>query len=151
MVSDTKKVREALGIRDVRVVLEAPCRGGHPMFVAGQEVRLISGSTTLEEVWRVRSREDIPERKPYILEALEAEERRQRIECEGQHRECTIPTVNGESLRFPSWDADHEGCGYVRIVDKDGNELLYWDSQEWAEDPKLVMGSILGAVLRGGS
>ena len=39
-----------------------------------------------------------------------------------------------------------ENCFYVRLTDSDGNELVYWHYNEWQEDPKLVMGAIMGAL-----
>jgi len=63
--------------------------------------------------------------------------------------EVFVDTVGGEKLVFSSYRADPEGATYVRIVDERGVELLYWTCQEWEEDPVLVMGAILGAVMRG--
>ncbi|RDJ35701.1 MAG: hypothetical protein DWQ19_12855 [Crenarchaeota archaeon] len=38
-------------------------------------------------------------------------------------------------------------CGeYVRLVDENGEELVYWDQEEWASDPVLVMGTIINAA-----
>lgn len=36
-------------------------------------------------------------------------------------------------------------CSYIRI-EHQGQEVTYWDSAEWAEDPEGVMGAIMGAV-----
>lgn len=36
---------------------------------------------------------------------------------------------------------------HVRICDPNGNEILYWDSNEWAEDPVSVMGAIFSYSL----
>ena len=36
-------------------------------------------------------------------------------------------------------------CTYVRI-EKDGVEIVYWDWQEWHDDPRVVMGSLMGAL-----
>jgi hypothetical protein len=33
----------------------------------------------------------------------------------------------------------------VTIRDGEGNEILHWISDEWREDPELVMGAIFGA------
>lgn len=52
---------------------------------------------------------------------------------------------NGFALRFP---LDSEGCEYVRTVDPFGREIAYWDHEEWQRDPRIVMGAILGSVVR---
>lgn len=44
---------------------------------------------------------------------------------------------------FPAYP---QPCTYVRIVDLDGNELAYWDMQEWVDEPEQVMGAIMGAI-----
>ncbi len=35
---------------------------------------------------------------------------------------------------------------YVRLCDADGKEILYWDQDEWRDDPALVMGAIMNAA-----
>lgn len=42
-------------------------------------------------------------------------------------------------------DTNFEGTSYVRFVVND-HEVLYWNSDEWAEDPQGVMGAIFGAL-----
>lgn len=60
--------------------------------------------------------------------------------------ELVINLANGCTLRCgPSEDGTMYG-GYVRICDADGNEIVYWDQQEWADDPELVMGAIFGGA-----
>jgi hypothetical protein len=63
--------------------------------------------------------------------------------------EARIPTVNGETLCFESFHENMNGCSYVRFVDADDNELAYWTSDEWEEDPQLVMGAIMGCIQNG--
>lgn len=59
--------------------------------------------------------------------------------------ELIINLANGCTLRCgPSEDETMYG-GYVRICDAQGNEIVYWDQQEWADEPELVMGAIFGA------
>ena len=57
--------------------------------------------------------------------------------------ELTIPLPNGEVR------ADPHGS-YVRLLDADGGELdggaAYWTSDEWLEEPELVLGAVLGAA-----
>ena len=72
---------------------------------------------------------------------------------EGLHREgeACFRTPAGELLAFPSSHFEPTGTSYVRFVDFRGVEVLYYDSKEWEEDPKGVMGAILGAVMGGAS
>jgi len=41
------------------------------------------------------------------------------------------------------------GVDHVRVVNDDGDELVYWDADEWGEDPQSVMAAILGALMEG--
>jgi len=63
--------------------------------------------------------------------------------------EVFINTVDGEKLVFPSSATSPSGVDYVRVINDSGDELMYWDSNEWMEDPRGVMGAILGAMMRG--
>lgn len=36
---------------------------------------------------------------------------------------------------------------HVRITDTDGTELVYWDEQEFADDPEVVLGALIGSAL----
>ena len=62
--------------------------------------------------------------------------------------EQIIPLPNGRTLRCGPGEA-HQWGGYVRVCDIDGNEIAYWDKQEWAEDPECVMGAIFAAATGG--
>lgn len=55
-------------------------------------------------------------------------------------QESVAPLVNGRELRFPAFPAE---CDYVRVV-CDGYELMYWNSDEWGDDPTCVMGAFMG-------
>jgi hypothetical protein len=50
---------------------------------------------------------------------------------------------------FPSTAINSYGVEYVRFVDKDGYELLYYDYSEWIEEPRSVMGAIMSAIMNG--
>jgi hypothetical protein len=63
--------------------------------------------------------------------------------------ECVVPTVNGESLVFESYDQNPEGTSYVRFIDKNQQELLYYCADEWQQEPQLVMGCIMKCIQRG--
>ena len=56
--------------------------------------------------------------------------------------ECVIKVANGREIRTPAFP---EECSYVRIV-QEGFELAYWVSDEWADDPEVVMGAIIGCA-----
>lgn len=54
--------------------------------------------------------------------------------------ETVIPLANGRKICCPAYPHD---CDYVRVI-LEGYELMYWNSEEWAEDPACVMGAFLG-------
>ena len=64
-------------------------------------------------------------------------------------KECRIPIANKQTLCFPSIDKDSKGVEYVRVEGEHGEEMVYWDHHEWMENPKGVMGAILGAIMQG--
>lgn len=66
----------------------------------------------------------------------------------GEAAELIIPLPNGGSLCCGAVPSGQMYGDYVRICDAKGNEILYWDCQEWQEDPVLVMGAIFGASLK---
>jgi len=57
--------------------------------------------------------------------------------------ECVVNLETGNTLRCPAYP---KACVYVRIVDPFGNEVAYWHSDEWHEDPEGVMGAIIGSM-----
>lgn len=61
----------------------------------------------------------------------------------GEEFMLVVPSGTLRSSSFP------DECDYVRIVDHQGKEVAYWSCDEWAEDPMLVMGAILGATQLG--
>ena len=65
------------------------------------------------------------------------------------HKTEIVVTIPGGFLVFPSAEAEPEGCSYVRFVDAYGVEQVYYDSQEWVEDPKVVMGAIMAHIQNG--
>lgn len=60
--------------------------------------------------------------------------------------EAALVAHTGFELRY---DTDAELLSYVRVCDPLGRELAYWNHEEWQEAPQLVMGAILGALVRG--
>jgi hypothetical protein len=60
--------------------------------------------------------------------------------------ECALRAHTGFELRY---DAEEETPSYVRVCDPQGREVAYWVSEEWRGDPEMVMGAILGALVRG--
>jgi hypothetical protein len=59
----------------------------------------------------------------------------------GSESEVRVRTETGIILAAPAYPAD---CSYVRVLGSDGEELAYWDRQEWKEAPEEVMGAICG-------
>ena len=59
--------------------------------------------------------------------------------------EHIVPLANGMAIHTDTYEDNPDGSSYVRIVDSAGNEVAYWSCDEWAEEPQLVMGAILGA------
>jgi hypothetical protein len=57
--------------------------------------------------------------------------------------EAALLVHNGFQLRY---SAQGETPDYVRVCDPAGREIAYWVSDEWRDDPELVMGAILGAL-----
>jgi len=49
----------------------------------------------------------------------------------------------GKLVCCPAYPAD---CDYVRISDFEGNELIYYHSDEWEEEPAFVMGAIMACI-----
>jgi len=65
----------------------------------------------------------------------------------GYGPECALIAHTGFELRY-SANVD-EDLTYVRVCDPLGREVGYWVDDEWKEDPRIVMGAILGALTRG--
>ena len=57
--------------------------------------------------------------------------------------ECEIALADGRKIRCPAWPLD---CEYVRIVDANDEEEVYWHFNEWQEEPQEVMGAFMGAL-----
>ena len=62
--------------------------------------------------------------------------------------ELAIPLPNNRTLRCGA-GSEYDWGGYVRITDSDGNEIIYWDKDEWEEDPESVMGAIFQYAMEG--
>ena len=60
--------------------------------------------------------------------------------------EAQIRTENGITMAVPAFPAP---CSYVRLLGEGGEELAYWDHQEWRDEPEEVMGAIMGAICEG--
>lgn len=59
--------------------------------------------------------------------------------------EFVIPLSNGREIRTDTYENSGAGSSYVRVVEN-GRELAYWNYEEWAQDPQLVMGAFLGCA-----
>jgi hypothetical protein len=60
--------------------------------------------------------------------------------------EYAVVAHNGFELRYAQ---EGDLLDYVRVCDPQGRETAYWVSDEWQQDPQVVMGAILGALVRG--
>lgn len=61
-------------------------------------------------------------------------------------QEVIVQLADGRTLRSGLYDPNDTSLTsgeYVRICDADGDETDYWDQDEWASDPALVMGAII--------
>lgn len=64
--------------------------------------------------------------------------------------EVVVRLADGWTLRSGVYDPNDPAAltsgEYVRLVDPQGDEYAYWDQDEWATDPALVMGAIVNAA-----
>jgi len=61
--------------------------------------------------------------------------------------EIAIPLPNGGTLRCgPGYE--HEYGGHIRICDSKGNEIMFWESTEWATDDEGVIGAAFSLSLK---
>jgi hypothetical protein len=63
--------------------------------------------------------------------------------------EGVIPLPWGGELRFEPYTEAEPLPTYVRVVDSDGVEVVYWTVDEFTEDAPLVLGALLGAMQHG--
>jgi hypothetical protein len=62
---------------------------------------------------------------------------------EGYGRECALGLTHGRQIRCCP---DPVEGFWVRIVAADGSEEVYWDEAEFADDPEVVLGALMGAA-----
>jgi hypothetical protein len=89
------------------------------------------------------------EREPAALDARLMPMEREHIRENADNdygEEAALLVHNGFQLRY---SAQSETPDYVRVCDPLGREIAYWVSDEWRDDPELVMGAILGALAQG--
>lgn len=60
--------------------------------------------------------------------------------------EIVVNLADGCSLKSGSKNPDSISIEYVRLCDPKGEELVYWDREEWTTDPDLVMGAIINSA-----
>ena len=58
-------------------------------------------------------------------------------------RTTVVELADGKIIRCPAHPAP---CDSVTVYDKEGNEIVHFDIQEWIDDPAYVMGAIMGAM-----
>ena len=56
---------------------------------------------------------------------------------------------NGVRIESRSLHPERSAGSYVLVVDADGDEIGYWNAEEWREDPEKVMCAILMSAARG--
>jgi hypothetical protein len=61
--------------------------------------------------------------------------------------EYAVVAHTGFELRYEA-NGEHDTPSYVRVCDPLGREIGYWVSDEWRDDPELVMGAILGCLVQ---
>jgi len=87
--------------------------------------------------------------KAHMFGAEEADLRAEETGQGGYGLEDMIVVHTGFQLRYPRYTDEDPLLDYVRVCDPLGREIAYWSSDEWRDDPQLVMGAILGALARG--
>ena len=60
--------------------------------------------------------------------------------------EVVVNLGDGYSIRSGSSLKGYTSGEYVRICDKNNEELIYWSYDEWRDDPILVVGAILNVA-----
>ncbi len=64
--------------------------------------------------------------------------------------ETVVSIGFGQSIVFEGFNANPNGVDYVRFIrDRDQKELVYWDSEEWYDNPEEIMGAIMGCIQHG--
>jgi hypothetical protein len=56
---------------------------------------------------------------------------------------------NGVTVVCGSQTDDYVAGSYIVVYNEDGEEIGYWDNQEWKDDPVLVMGAAMCCAARG--
>ena len=87
-------------------------------------------------------------RGPFTIQVFQA--RAATITTDDEYgKEVVVRTEDGRELRSGAGaDGDCTVTGeYVRVLDAAGREQGYWTSEEWREDPEVVMGAIVGCLL----
>ena len=87
-------------------------------------------------------------RGPFTIQVFQA--RAATITTDDEYgEEVVVRTEDGRELRSRAGaDGDCTVTGeYVRVLDAAGREQGYWTSEEWREDPEVVMGAIVGCLL----
>jgi hypothetical protein len=107
---------------------------------------------TTKEPWMIKGREWLRTLDMFDDEELSQFEKNMKADLESllkekqdADQECRIKVGNG-FLVSQHANANRKGTNYIRILDANKIEIAYWDSVEWAEDPEVVMGAIMGAL-----
>lgn len=58
-----------------------------------------------------------------------------------------LPLKNGNTIICGDGETFEHG-GYLQVLDKKGQEIVYYDIQEWINDPELVIGAFMNSCLK---
>ena len=110
-------------------------------------LRVIDSSENEVNRWLLSDLAEHPLLMADICAAIEGGQKTTNYGLEGY---VTLPW--GGELRFPATDEltiVGDDFDYIRITDPDGYEVVYWNEDEWTEEPQLVVGAMLGYAQTG--
>lgn len=142
----TNETRSALAADEVVVQLlnGMSLRSGSQEFQAGDYVRLCYADGSERSRWESHQWRDDPSGVMSAIMAAAAN-----TEVALINKEVVVKLACGATLRSGAYESRCGGPAageYVRLCEANGEEYLYWDSSEWAEDPELVMGAIINSA-----
>ena len=109
-------------------------------------LRVVDDGTQEAMITVNRLRHDPPDEMGRLMDALTDG----RPAADGVLRDPQYPSeavlVTAAGQRQLRVDAAGGEISYVRVCGREGDELVYWSVDEWAENPELVCGALLGAL-----
>lgn len=55
-----------------------------------------------------------------------------------------VELSNGNTIRTNSFEDNPNGSSYIQICDRLGQQIGYYKSHEWQDQPEFIMGAIIG-------